>query len=95
MPLKPQFMKIIHQNIFPIFNMNCHHCKKNLTNSEIFFKLDLCFCSDKCRQNISKHSHKQSQQYHPYLVQKTDEIYHLHQDHSVSPMFVSSASWPN
>ena len=32
--------------------MNCHYCKKNLTNYEIFFKLDYCFCSHKCRHNF-------------------------------------------
>ena len=32
--------------------MKCHHCKKNLTDCEIFLKLDHYFCSDKCRNEF-------------------------------------------
>ena len=95
MPLKPQFMKIIHQNIFPTFNMNCHHCKKNLTNSQIFFKLDRCFCSDECRRQTSNFSYTQPQPHHPYHSQMTDETHAHPNHHTESPKFVSSVSWPN
>ena len=94
MHLKQQSMKIIRQNIFPIFNMNCHYCKKNLTNYEIFFKLDHCFCSDKCRNSFTYLSHKQSLQYHPYHAEMTLELIFQRSHHKYSTL-VSSGSLLN
>ena len=84
MLLKQLFMKIIHQNIFPIFNMNCHYCKKNLTNYEIFFKLDHCFCSDTCRSNFTYSFHTQSHQHHPYHFEMLQELKLLNYHHKDS-----------
>ena len=64
--------------------MNCHTCKKKLSNNEIFLKLDYSFCSNKCRSLFSYSSDKQLHQHHPYHFEMSQELKDLNPDDTYS-----------
>ncbi len=70
---------------------NCKNCKKNLANSEIFFKLDHWFCSDKCRNDFIFIFHKQQLLHHPCHYEMTQDL-HLDNYPYKYSMFASNDS---
>lgn len=74
--------------------MKCHHCKKNLTDCEIFFKLDHYFCSNTCRNKFTYSFDTQLHLYHPYHSEMIQELIVQKPYHTCS-IFASNVALPN